>query len=50
MDPRAGRLDEVLRRLAAAGRLGRVEVRTEDVLWNLNEPAAHRRALRRIRG
>jgi len=50
MDPRAGRLDEVLRRLAAAGRLGRVEVRTEDVLWNLNDPAAHRRALRRIRG
>jgi molybdenum cofactor cytidylyltransferase len=49
MDPGEGRLDEVLRRLSAAGRLGRVEVRTGDALWNLNDLDTYRRALRRVR-
>lgn len=49
MDPRTGRLDEVLHRLEAAGHVERVEVYTRDVLENLNDPAAYRRALRALR-
>jgi molybdenum cofactor cytidylyltransferase len=48
LDPRTARLDEVLHRLEATGGAERMEVYSEDVLWNLNEPAEYRRALRAL--
>lgn len=48
LDPATARLDRILHRLESAGRADRVEVYSDDVLWNLNDPAQYRRALRSL--
>ncbi|HVP67067.1 MAG TPA: NTP transferase domain-containing protein [Anaeromyxobacteraceae bacterium] len=49
LDAREARLDDVLRRLEAAGAAERMEAYSPDVLWNLNDRAQYLRALRALR-
>lgn len=48
LEPRRSRLDVLLHRLEAAGVADRVEVYSSEVLANLNDRAAYRRALRSL--